>query len=135
MKTNEGAEGQNGAFQGQNAPRGRGAVPLIGECTLAAPPDPDKGQCEKDRFKAPHEAIPGQTRILLSEAASRHLLSQGDAFALVSRSWHPDIPGRMVIHLAPVPLKVAQDAASVLCGTSRAVRIKAKLETTKAATA
>ena len=76
-------------------------------------------------FKAPFEVIPGQTRILLSEAASKHLLERGEAFAIVSRAWHPDQPGRMVIHLAPVPLKVAQAAASVLVGTSRAVRIKA----------
>ena len=44
MKITTGAEGQNGAFLGQNAPRGRGAVPLIGDCTLAALLHHGKGQ-------------------------------------------------------------------------------------------
>ncbi len=37
MRSDFRAEGQNGAFWGQTAPRGRGAVPLIGECLCTAP--------------------------------------------------------------------------------------------------
>jgi len=44
MKTNKRAEGQNGAFSGQSAPRGRGAVPLYGECPCAALLPRMKGQ-------------------------------------------------------------------------------------------
>jgi hypothetical protein len=64
MKSTKGAEGQCGAFKGQNAPRGRGAVPYIGNAPSAAPAAPSEGQ----------------VRILLSEAASQHLAGSGKRF-------------------------------------------------------
>ncbi len=66
-------------------------------------------------FTAPIEVIPGQTRILLSEAASRHLAATGaECFRIVSTAKHPEQPGRWVIHLAPCPLATARQAEGVL---------------------
>ena len=125
MNASKGAEGQSGAFKGQNAPRGRGAVPLIGECPCAAPAPPGKGQSGNDNFTPPIEVIAGQTRILLSDAASRHLEATGEAcFVIVSKTRHPEKPGRWVIHLAPAPLATVRDAEAVLFGEARAVRIR-----------
>ena len=77
-------------------------------------------------FKAPIEVIPGQSRILLSDAASRHLTESGEeCFAIVSKARHPEKPGRWVIHLAPAPLATARQAEGVLLGTHRAVKLKA----------
>ena len=71
------------------------------------------------------EVIPGQTRIMLSEAASRHLSDTGaECFVIVSKARHPEQPGRWVIHLAPCPLKVVQQAEGVLLGTHRAVKLR-----------
>lgn len=75
-------------------------------------------------FKAPIQVILGQTRILLSEAASRHLDATGeDYFMIASKAKSPDVVGRWVIHLAPCPLKVARQAEGVLLGTHRAVKL------------
>jgi hypothetical protein len=69
--------------------------------------------------------IPGQTRILLSDAASRHLDATGEScFAIVSKARTPDVVGRWVIHLVPCSMKTAGDAQAVLMGKARAVRIK-----------
>jgi hypothetical protein len=77
------------------------------------------------RFKSPVEVIAGQTRILLSEGASRHLSAQGaECFAIVAKASHPDTPARWVIHLAPCSIKTARDAEAVLFGKARATRIK-----------
>jgi hypothetical protein len=64
-------------------------------------------------------------RILLSEAASRHLDAAGpQAFTIVHRDMSDGSTGRWVITLAPVEWRTAQDAASVLCGSATAKRIK-----------
>jgi len=68
---------------------------------------------------------PGVVRILLSQAASEALASTGEnAFAIVGKASHPEIPGRWVIHLASAEWHNAMDASAVLLGTKRAVRIK-----------
>jgi hypothetical protein len=125
MKTTQGAQGHEGAFLGYDTPRGTGAFPFIGNAPCDAPTTPNEGHAGKD-FEAPIEVIPGQTRILLSEAASRHLSDIGaDCFRIVSKARHPEQPGRWVIHLAPCPLAIARQAEGVLFGTHRAVKIKA----------
>ena len=69
----------------------------------------------------------GIVRILLSRAASDALTATGEnAFAIVGKASHPEIPGRWVIHLAPVEWETAMDASRVLLGTHRAVKIKTK---------
>ena len=70
-------------------------------------------------------APPGVTRILLSEAASRHLTESGEeCFAIVSRQSWPADPKRWAIYLLPVSLRTANDATAVLLGKARAARIK-----------
>lgn len=72
------------------------------------------------------EVVPGQTRILLSEAASRHLSDQGaECFQIVTKAMHPDKAGRWVIHLVPCSLKTARAAEGVLLGTHSARRVRA----------
>jgi|GEM_PF-6463188 len=64
-------------------------------------------------------------RILLSEAASRHLDVAGpQAFAIVSRDMSDERTGRWVISLAPVEWETARDASAVLVGSAKAVRPK-----------
>lgn len=75
-------------------------------------------------FRVDPLAVPGVTRILLSEASSRHLVAQGEAFAIVGRSSFPDQPGRMAIFCQAVPLATATAACQILAGTHRAQRIK-----------
>jgi hypothetical protein len=111
MKPPSGAEGQRGAFAGAVPPRGRGAVPLKGNAPYAAPSAP----CE------------GQTRILLSEAASKHLKATGETcFRIVAADMSNEHPGRFVIHLAPCPLDIARQAEGVILGTYAARRVKAR---------
>jgi hypothetical protein len=121
MKSIEGAEGQNGAFSGQSAPRGRGAVSYIENALSAAPTDPREGQS----ITAESEPI----RILLSKAASDALTASGEkAFAIVHRvmrSEEPETAGRWAIYLAPVAWPTATAATAVLCGKARAVKVKA----------
>jgi len=69
-------------------------------------------------FKAPIEVIPGQSRILLSEAASRHLDTTGEqCFRIVCKAHLPDRSDRWLVILAPVPLSIARQAESILFGT------------------
>lgn len=69
------------------------------------------------------DAISGQTRTLLSAAATRHLEATGEGcFRIVSRG-HAEQPGRWGIHLAPCPIKFARAAESVLFGKSSAVPV------------
>ncbi len=83
-------------------------------------------------FTPPLQVIQGQTRILLSESASRHLTQAGEgAFVIASKAVHPDMPGRWVIHLVPVDFKTACAAAGVIAGTHTARRSVPR--TTKAA--
>jgi hypothetical protein len=64
-------------------------------------------------------------RILLSEAASRHLSATGEnAFLVAGRGSWPDQPDRWRLWLVPCPVKAANDAVRVARGEARAVRIK-----------
>lgn len=120
MKTTEGAKGHEGAFSGAMPPRGTGAFPYIGNAPSDAPNSPSEGHGKND-FTPPIEVIPGQTRILLSEAASRHLEAVGsDCFMIVSKAKTPDVIGRWVIHLVPCSMKTARNAEAVLMGRAKA---------------
>ena len=80
-------------------------------------------------MNSPTESNPETVRILLSEAASRHLDASGEkAFAIVHRvmrSEEPETAGRWAIYLAPVAWPTATAATAVLCGKARAVKVKA----------
>jgi len=77
----------------------------------------------------------GVTRILLSEAASRHLDATGaECFRIVCKAHLPDRPDRWVVILAPCPLDVARQAEGVLLGTHTAKRTR-KPATARTATA
>ncbi len=77
----------------------------------------------------PLEPQAGTVRLLLSEAASRHLSAAGETcFVIVHRVMRceePGTAGRYAIHLLPVPLEVARAAEAVAMGKARAVRVKA----------
>lgn len=67
-------------------------------------------------------------RILLSEAASRHLEGTGRRFfCICGMEPSADHPGRFIIYLMPWPDQLAAEASSVLLGTHRAVRIETDL--------
>jgi hypothetical protein len=54
--------------------------------------------------------------ILLSEAASRHLLEAGECFAICGKSSHPEIAGRIVLHLVGIPKAQADAACEIAMG-------------------
>lgn len=67
-------------------------------------------------------------RILLSEAASRHLEGTGRRFfSICGMEPSADNLGRFVIYLTPWPDQLAAEARSVLLGTHRAVKIETEL--------
>jgi len=107
MKSHEGARGHEGAFLGHDTPRGTGAFPYIGN----APSD------------APTAQGQGHTRILLSEAASRHLDATGErCFIVASRAMRgteePQTMGRWALHLVPCSIADANAAVRVATGQS-----------------
>ena len=111
MKTSEGAKVQNGANEGAMHPRCKGANPYIGNCTIAAPAPPEKVQTEKP------------LRILLSEAASKHLTATGErCFIVASRAMRgteePDTAGRWAIWLTPCTIEQGNAAVRVATGQS-----------------
>jgi hypothetical protein len=56
-------------------------------------------------------------RILLSEAASRHLTEAGgDAFLVVGRASYPDDPSRWILHIVPCDMATASAACEVALG-------------------
>jgi len=63
-------------------------------------------------------------KIMLSEQASAALLSAGECFAIAGKSSHPEIAGRVVLHLLTIPKSQADAACGVALGTHRAVKIK-----------
>jgi hypothetical protein len=68
---------------------------------------------------------PEPIRILLSEAASKHLDATGEnAFAVVARGSWPDSPGRWVIYLLPCDIPTADAACRVARGISKERRLK-----------
>lgn len=119
MKTSAGAEGQKGAVSGQTAPRGRGAVPCIGNAPSAAPLHYAEGQSPKDPL-----ATPGLLRFLLGKTASEALEAAGDFFLIeATRSPIPEHAGRFIAYALPISKAAADAAARVAKGTHRAVRI------------
>lgn len=55
-------------------------------------------------------------RILLSQAASEALLSAGECFVIAGKSSHPEIAGRIVLHLVSIPKAQADAACEVALG-------------------
>ena len=85
-------------------------------------------------FNPPVEVVPGQTRILLSESASRHLDAAGaKAFAIVHRDMSDGNTGRWAITLCPVEWQTARDASAVLMGRAKAFFPKPSKPITSAA--
>lgn len=65
------------------------------------------------------EVIADFTRILLSEAASRHLSATGEnCFAVVGKASWPDNPARWVLYLLPCSIAQADSAVRVARGLS-----------------
>lgn len=59
------------------------------------------------------------TRILLSEAASRHLAATGEkCFVVIDRASYPDDPKRWIIYLVPCSIAQADAAVRVAMGQS-----------------
>ncbi len=72
---------------------------------------------------------PEHVRILLSEAASKHLTDTGESvFMVIAKATHPEDPTRWVIHLVPIPKAQADGASRVALGTHKAVKIKTTVE-------
>lgn len=65
-------------------------------------------------------------RILLSETASKTLLDAGECFMIAGKTSYPEQPGRIVIHLVPIPKAQADAACGVAMGTHKATKIKPK---------
>jgi hypothetical protein len=64
-------------------------------------------------------------RILLSEAASRHLSTTGEnAFVLVGHATYPDDPKRWILYLLPTTVEAANAGTAVARGTHRAAKIR-----------
>jgi hypothetical protein len=59
-------------------------------------------------------------RILLSQAASEALLSAGECFVIAGKSSHPEIAGRVVLHLVSIPKAQADAACEVALGIRKA---------------
>ena len=58
-------------------------------------------------------------RILLSQAASEALLAAGECFVIAGKSSHPEIAGRIVLHLVSIPKAQADAACEVALGLRR----------------
>jgi hypothetical protein len=59
-------------------------------------------------------------RILLSEAASRHLTETGEkCFAVIGKASHPDNPARWILYLMPCDIPTADAACRVARGISK----------------
>jgi hypothetical protein len=135
MKTTEGAEGQNGAFQGQNAPRGRGAVDYIGECPCAAPIPQGQGQgihtaaelvpqvfenFRQSVAEAPPAAPPKPISILLDHEQAELLTeSSANAFIVIGRGSYPHSAGRWQLWAIPCSIPQADAACRVAQGISK----------------
>ena len=102
LPTDEGQRGNEGQNEGK-CPKGKGAIAYIGGDALCPLPQP--------------------VRILLGEKASKALLESGECFMIGGKTSHPELPGRIVIHLVPIPKEQADAACLVALGTHRAVRI------------
>ena len=55
-------------------------------------------------------------RILLSEAASKHLLEAGECWMIAGKSSHPEIAGRIVLHLLPLEKQLADQLCEIAMG-------------------
>jgi hypothetical protein len=58
-------------------------------------------------------------RILLSEAASRHLLEAGECWMIAGKSSHPEIAGSIVLHLLPLEKQLADQLCEIALGQRR----------------
>jgi hypothetical protein len=58
-------------------------------------------------------------RILLNEADSAHLLQSGECWMIAGRSSHPEIPGRIVLHLLPLEKQLADQLCEIALGQRR----------------
>lgn len=101
---------------------------------LTSPHGEGVSQCQNSLDSdsdTPHDAaaVAGVVRILLSEAASRHLTATGErAFIVASRvmrgAEEPETMGRWALHFIPCDIVAANAAVGVALGRARAVRIK-----------
>ncbi len=130
MKTDQGAQGHEGAFQGHMPLRGTGAFPFIGNAPCDAPAPRKKGHGEKASPVLPPHNLdhPGVTKILLSEAATAALEAVGPHCLIVTSKADATAPahaqGRAVLLCYPITRQLADDAYRVAGGTHRAVRIR-----------
>ena len=58
-------------------------------------------------------------RILLSQSASDALLAAGECFVIAGKSSHPEIAGRIVLHLVSIPKAQADAACEVALGVRK----------------
>lgn len=120
MKTNQGAQGHEGAFSGHVPQRGTGAFTYIGNAPCDAPNAPKEGHAQK----ADPLAHPRAVKIPLDFEQSEILLEAGNLFVVVARQTYPGNPARLELLCLPVPLEVARAAEAVALGKARAVKIK-----------
>jgi len=72
---------------------------------------------------APPQAKTGRTRILLSEAVSRHLIETGEsAFIVIGKASWPDDPKRWALHLVPASVAQVNALLAVIRDEARVVR-------------
>jgi len=71
-------------------------------------------------------AVPGVVCILLSEAAGRRLLLEGDAFAIVAKTSYPQIANRMAIYCQAITPDKSADLCRILRGGFHAVPTKVR---------
>jgi len=71
-------------------------------------------------------SCPGVTCILLSEAASRRLLQEGDVFAIVGKTSYPQAPNRVAIFCQAIMPNISADLCKILRGGHHAVPTRAK---------
>jgi hypothetical protein len=55
-------------------------------------------------------------KILLSESASKHLIEAGECWMIAGKSSHPEIAGRIVLHLVSIPKAQADAACEIALG-------------------
>ena len=63
--------------------------------------------------------MPDHLKILLSEQASAALLSAGECFVICGKSSHPEIAGRIVLHLLPLEKQLADQLCEIALGQRR----------------
>lgn len=129
-KERSGGEVLENPFSGGDGVSKRHTPIAIAQRGLSAPTVPGAAMS----FSPPIEVIPGHTRILLSEAASRHLEAAGpECFVIVATDKSDQHSGRWVIHLMPCSYTLANSAVRVAQGLSTEKRPKPTPATPKPA--